>query len=167
MSHRRSTYVSCKFTDTTAVVSSNSVDSDVLKLSVVYSCPMSHVSTNKPTYLNMMTVFHLWSIYRWSVRIKMLEHSFFRLLRGPWSTMLLLDGSGQKYVSSLKWTAGNDGCTNITYTCSDQYPWTSAELPIQAQWRQGIFCLHLNIHLKSYVEIKLRYCLKKQLSLKQ
>jgi len=56
MSHRRSTYASCKFTHITAVVRSNSVDSDVLKLFVVYSCPMSHVSKNQLTYLNMMIV---------------------------------------------------------------------------------------------------------------
>ncbi len=59
MSHRRSTYVSCEFTDITPVVSSNSVDSDVLTLLIVYSCPMSHVSKNKSTNLNMMIVFHL------------------------------------------------------------------------------------------------------------
>lgn len=143
MSHKRSTYVSCKFTDITAVVSSNGVDSDVLKLSLVYSCPMSHVSKNKPTNLNMMVVFHLRSVDEWlfSIHIQILEHLFFRLLRGSWSTMLLLDGSRQQYVSSLKWTAGNKDCTNITYTCSDQYPWTSADLPIQGQWRKGIFFL--------------------------
>lgn len=125
MNHRRSTYASCEFTDITPEVSSNGVDSDVLKLFVVYSCPMSHVSKHKSTNLNMMIVFHLWS--------SCLEHSRFRLLRGPWS-MLLLDGSGQQYVSSLKRTAGSEGCTNITYTCSDQYLWTSAGLHIQGQW---------------------------------
>ncbi len=59
MSHRRSTYASCEFTDITPVVSSNGVDSDVLTLLIVYSCPMSHVSKNKSTNLNMMIVFYL------------------------------------------------------------------------------------------------------------
>lgn len=55
MSHRRSTYVSCEFTDITPVVSSNGVDSDVLMLLIFYSCHMSHVSKKK----NMMIVFNL------------------------------------------------------------------------------------------------------------